>query len=218
MGSKLSASSVLMLVAFAFVSTQAAAQLPPLLGEFGTPLQLQVQTPVAPPTGFPPTTAPTAAATYYVAPSWSQTLPANQRFVVLANFANEAILDRETGLVWARQPATFNSTGQAIWSSARIHCNHKLLIRGGWRLPSVAELLSLVQVPPPGGSDPAAMPAGHPFMLNTPQFYWAGDVEGDTRTAIALPSGGGLQITGTNALNQVEVGALCVRGPANYLQ
>src|SRR5208337_2627979 len=36
----------------------------------------------------------------YEPPSWDQTLPANQRFVVLTNMNSEAVLDKETGLVW----------------------------------------------------------------------------------------------------------------------
>ena len=43
---------------------------------------------------------------YYATPSWDQTLPANTRFIVLANFDNQAVLDRETGLVWHRAPST----------------------------------------------------------------------------------------------------------------
>jgi hypothetical protein len=39
---------------------------------------------------------------YYATPSWDQTLPAATRFVVLSNLNSDAILDRETGLVWTR--------------------------------------------------------------------------------------------------------------------
>src|SRR5262249_41951206 len=42
---------------------------------------------------------------YYASPSWDQTLACSAlancpRFVVLANMNNDAVLDRETGLVW----------------------------------------------------------------------------------------------------------------------
>ena len=37
-------------------------------------------------------------------PAGDQTLPANKRFLVLSNFANAAVLDKETGLVWERLP------------------------------------------------------------------------------------------------------------------
>jgi hypothetical protein len=41
--------------------------------------------------------ATTANGPYYATPSWDQTLPASTRFIVLSNFASEAVLDRETG-------------------------------------------------------------------------------------------------------------------------
>jgi hypothetical protein len=41
---------------------------------------------------------------YYATPSWDQTLPAATRFVVLSNMNAEAVLDRETGLVWRKTP------------------------------------------------------------------------------------------------------------------
>lgn len=42
---------------------------------------------------------------YYAEPSWDQKLPAATRFVVLMDWNNEAVLDRETGLVWEQAPA-----------------------------------------------------------------------------------------------------------------
>ena len=46
---------------------------------------------------------------YYANPSWDQQIPAGQRFIVLSNWNNAAVLDRETGLVWERSP-----TGSAV--------------------------------------------------------------------------------------------------------
>ena len=141
MRTRFSAAGMLSLVALFFVSAQAAAQItqPPPVGQPGTTLQPPVELPVAAATAdIPPTTAPTAAATYFVAPAWSQTLPANQRFVVLANFASQAILDRETGLVWTRRPITFNSAapGSRREPPALRTARSLMLLRGGWRLPS----------------------------------------------------------------------------------
>src|SRR5689334_6098081 len=48
----------------------------------------------------------TAAGPYYATPSWDQTLPASTRFIILSNFTSEAVLDRDTGLVWERSPST----------------------------------------------------------------------------------------------------------------
>jgi hypothetical protein len=77
---------------------------------------------------------------YYATPSWDQTLPVATRFVVLSNFNSQAVLDRETGLVWQRgiSPSTFN------WADAQTVCLSSFVgSRGGWRLPTFAELLSL---------------------------------------------------------------------------
>src|SRR4029434_6752790 len=46
----------------------------------------------------------TAPGPYYATPSWDQTLPASNRRIVLTNFNIQAVLDRETGLVWERTP------------------------------------------------------------------------------------------------------------------
>src|SRR5262249_54800244 len=74
--------------------------------ELGPPIELPPVlpsvTPLPPPEGYSPTVAPTAVGTYFVPPSWSPTLAASARFVILSNFSSDAVLDRETGLVWAR--------------------------------------------------------------------------------------------------------------------
>jgi hypothetical protein len=58
---------------------------------------------------------------YYATPSWDQTLPSATRFIILSNFASEAGLDRETGLVWEKSPTTTLATPQN-WSNARFSC------------------------------------------------------------------------------------------------
>jgi len=92
---------------------------------------------------------------YYATPSLDQTLGCPTltncpRFVVLSNYGNSAVLDRETGLVWQR-------TGLGIdlnWFEWSTHCTASVADGGkwGWRLPTVTELSSLVGLPP-----------GHPF-------------------------------------------------------
>jgi hypothetical protein len=42
-------------------------------------------------------------------------LPAAQRFVILSAFANDAVLDKKTGLVWEKSPQAMS----VIWSVAR---------------------------------------------------------------------------------------------------
>ena len=98
-----------------------------------------------------------AAGPYYATPSWDQTLPPSTRFIVLSNFNNEAVLDRETGLVWERSPVSVLGTD---WFTAVSACERLIVAnRLGWRLPSVQELTSLVD---PTQGNPA-LPPGNPF-------------------------------------------------------
>ena len=99
---------------------------------------------------------------YYAVPSWDQTLPVAQRFIVLSNFDNAAVLDRETGLVWERTPQSQSSTGvTAPFSNAVQNCyNANTGGRTGWRLPTPEELMSLVD----RTQRNPALPAGHPFQ------------------------------------------------------
>ena len=105
----------------------------------------------------PPAQAVDAVGPYYAEPAWDQQLAAATRFVVLTNWSSQAVLDKETGLVWARTP----SSGPFSWDGARAHClasttgNHQ-----GWRLPSVHELASLIDPLRVG----PALPLGHPFL------------------------------------------------------
>src|SRR5271169_1120634 len=54
---------------------------------------------------------------YYANPSWDQQLPASTRFVVLTNWGSQAVLDRETGLVWELTPST-NQSEAVSWVGA----------------------------------------------------------------------------------------------------
>ena len=90
---------------------------------------------------------------------WDQALPAAQRFVILPAFNSEAVLDKNTGLVWERSPQTTTAT----WNDALYTCiNKNVGGQKGWRLPSIAELASLSDpsVAPPGPT----LPPGHPFL------------------------------------------------------
>src|SRR5262247_3707722 len=79
----------------------------------------------------------TGAGPYYATPSWDQTLPSATRFIVLSNFGGQAVLDRETGLVWEKSP----NTAPMLWEPALEYCiNHRVGDRQGWRLPTMAEL------------------------------------------------------------------------------
>jgi hypothetical protein len=161
--------------------------------------------------GFPAlaTSAAHAQATqngpYYATPSWDQTLPAATRFVVLSNFNNDAVLDRETGLVWARtalhSPSFPDFNTLFLWRPALIAC-HGLFLgnRYGWRLPAVEELLSL-----------APLPAGHPFQ-NAGGGWSATTFEGDTAQAYDVNvTSGSLTARDKTVLSA----AWCVRGGAS---
>jgi hypothetical protein len=124
--------------------------------------------------------ATTAAGPYYANPSWDQQLPASTRFVVLSNWIDAAhpsggaaVLDRETGLVWEQSPTAPPTTPNAfIWEGAQLHCiDLNAGGRTGWRLPTVQELMSLVDrsVPFPGPT----LPSGHPFSNVQSFVYWS---------------------------------------------
>ena len=86
----------------------------------------------------------TANGPYYATPSWDQKLTTN-RFVILANWNNEAVLDRETGVVWQRSPITFdNDLSYAAWTCHLASTGG----RRGWRLPRAEELASLLEPDP----------------------------------------------------------------------
>ena len=115
---------------------------------------------------------------YYPPPAWDQKLPASTRFVrvffaeVCANNlcaqVAQAVLDRETGLVWERSP----SSDLFDLLSAAFSCNQKRRAnRLGWRLPSVDELSSLIEQTP--NSSGATLPPGHPFFNVASGSYWA---------------------------------------------
>ncbi|WP_046115513.1 Lcl domain-containing protein [Aquincola tertiaricarbonis] len=109
--------------------------------------------------GYPAGAQTVAPGPYYATPSWDQQLPAASRFVVLANWNLEAVLDRETGLVWQRQPA------ETALAHAAAHTACMLVRtggRGGWRLPTVDEIGSLLDTTPAAAG--SGLPIGHPFM------------------------------------------------------
>jgi hypothetical protein len=113
----------------------------------------------------------TAPGPYYATPSWDQKFQCDTqatcpRFIVLSNWNNEAVLDRETGLVWQRSPRT-----QAIfWRAAHSGCNNLPTgSRQGWPLPTFQDLASLVDPSAPPGSK---LPPGHPFNNVQSAPYW----------------------------------------------
>lgn len=108
--------------------------------------------------------------------SWSKKIEdASKRFIILSEFNDEAVLDRETQLVWERKP----STTTHLWQNARFVCAQKAIGgRGGWRLPSFYELSSLVDPLVKDASIPR-LPPGHPFQDVQAGFYWSSTAVAD---------------------------------------
>jgi hypothetical protein len=108
--------------------------------------------------------APTMKSLDEIAPTWSQTLDStngepdgcnSSRFKCV--YGNFAVLDMETGLVWQRLPGT----GPYVqWVDRFQSCLQQATgDRGGWRLPTAEEFMSLIDYSTPGGN----FPPSHPF-------------------------------------------------------
>jgi uncharacterized protein DUF1566 len=101
--------------------------------------------------------------------SWDRRIDkAQRRFKLLNDFNTDAVLDKETGLLWERSPIK----NAVAWPNARLMCAQKAVGgRGGWRLPTFNELASLVD---PAITDPTIprLPAGHPFLDVQAASYW----------------------------------------------
>lgn len=105
-----------------------------------------------------------------VSTSWSRALPAADRFVVLADFNNEAVLDRNTGLVWQRTP---DAEGRWLPGASYSCLDANTGGQKGWRLPNITELTSLVD---PSVTTEPTLPAGHPFNFDRHVFFWSGSI------------------------------------------
>ena len=105
---------------------------------------------------------------------WDQALPTGQRFVILSAFNNEAVLDKNTGLVWEQAP---DATARP-WATATSYCvNKNVGGTRGWRVPSVAELSSLIDPSLPAPFVPAAVFTGLQSSL-----YWSATSSADIPT------------------------------------
>ena len=177
-----------------------------------TPTPKSTPTPkVAPTTLAPPRQPPPpSVAPAYVPTAWSQILPSSERFVLVMN--NEAVLDKETGLVWERTPDTTIRT----WFDA-VHYAYLKLVGGryGWRLPTVEEFASLID---PIQSNPS-LPSGHPFINVQSDGYWS-STTGVGGTSTVSTTGAWVVPFGTNGVFDNEKSdshyVWCVRGGHGY--
>ena len=105
------------------------------------------------------------ASTAFGQDAWDHTN--SPRFQLLASFANRAVLDRETDLVWESTP----SSAAFTWFNAQERCN-RLVVgnRMGWRVPTIQELTSILTIGAPNNLEP-----GNPFTQLPPagQLIWA---------------------------------------------
>lgn len=140
--------------------------------------------------------------------SWDKVLPASQRFVVLAAFGNDAVLDKETGLVWEKSPRS----AAVSLTNARLACANKAVGgRKGWRLPALPELASLVD--PSIASPGPTLPSGHPFTAVQSANYWSASAHMDNPTltwGVGFSNGAVLGVS--KAFDQR---VWCVRGGLN---
>lgn len=140
--------------------------------------------------------------------SWDDKITnAGTRFKVLSEFGGQAVLDKETGLVWEQSPAT----GTLDWNTARFQCTSLTTGgRKGWRLPSVHELASLID---PSVTNPI-LPPGHPFQNIQSAYYWSATTIADLPTfAWFVNFGSGLVSNGGN--KSFVSFFWCVRGGMN---
>jgi hypothetical protein len=150
---------------------------------------------------------PTMKTLDQIPPTWSQKLQCDTtacpRFEIVMD--GEAVLDKETGLVWQRTPNNYDLT----WYSAQWSCWASLTgRRSGWRLPTIQELESLMDYSKPfWESCWSHLPCGHPFV-NLRGFYWSSTTWFfDSNEALALSN------AGSGAIDKSINGDIwCVRG------
>ena len=129
--------------------------------------------------------APTMRSIEQVKPTWDKIIPTAQRFVDALD--GTAVLDKETGLVWAKSPDSI----LRLWQAAMDYCDTLYLGgRLGWRLPTIQELGSLIDRSNP---DFIKLPVLHPFQNVQAYGYWSSSTyAGDTTYAWDIYMGNGL--------------------------
>ncbi|MEW6272355.1 MAG: DUF1566 domain-containing protein [Thermodesulfobacteriota bacterium] len=141
-------------------------------------------------------------------PAWDRVVPSgSSRFKVLPHYGGLAVLDKETGLVWQRSPAT----NLVTWENAQFACLGVTTGgRRGWRAPTEWELMSLGD---PTQDTPSLSP-GHPFQdVSTDDNYWSATTH-PTDPTRALRERFGVGSGGVIVAPKGDLARVwCVRGP-----
>jgi hypothetical protein len=141
-------------------------------------------------------------------PPWSQKLPVSERFELVLD--GLAVLDKETGLVWEKSPYDISLRN---FDGATLSCYTRILGgRKGWRLPTVEELASLVDLSVIGSPK---LPSGSPFTNVPLGSFWStttATINADIAWIVDMNNGGlynGYYKTST-------YNVWCVRGGQGY--
>lgn len=121
--------------------------------------------------------------------------------------ASEAVLDRETGLVWQKTPSPVAvDYGMAV----RVCEFGTTGNRMGWRVPRMLEMQSLMEV----SAGQAALPAGHPFGILPGVSYWTSTLfnTGSIRNTFLLVNPGNANGASFATYLYPSGYAWCVRG------
>ncbi len=112
--------------------------------------------------------------------------PPKPRFEMLAEYGDMAVRDNRTGLIWEKSPNTGTVNFYIAWDNcARKNLNGQM----GWRIPTTADLTSLVD----GAGDGTGLlllPQGHPFQglfTTGVRGYWSGTQGRTTVGTFAQP-------------------------------
>ena len=143
-----------------------------------------------------------------MAESWVS-LPPSERWEVRPDFKNDAVLDKNTGLIVERRP----DLTPRRWTEAMEYCLGKE-VGGvtGWRLPRGAEMPSMIDpnLPPPY-LPPSVFPG---VRSDRAVSYWTSEVLAVRPTAAGAFFGENKGFGFVDMSSSVE-SAWCVRGPSH---
>ena len=141
--------------------------------------------------------------------NWDKNFPSASRFTVLAAFGGAAVRDNNTGLVWEQAPAATLRPWSNVDGATNYCANKPVGGTRGWRLPSVAELASLIDP-----SLPAPFVPGNVFAGVQSSTYWSATLGGGNPEIVwDVNFGSGVVDTPLDKTDLAR--AWCVRGPMN---